>query len=71
MIDNERTEWQRLVRIENAIGSAQMEGLEAIPSMRELLDQVRRDVLTKKQIDRAALDTSGFQVVVRTRKRAL
>ena len=53
MTDNDHAERQRLARMENAIGSAQMEGLEVTPSMRELLDQVSRGVLTEQQIDHA------------------
>jgi hypothetical protein len=47
MTANQRSELHRLARIENAIGSAQMEGLEVISSMREPLDQVGRDELTE------------------------
>jgi hypothetical protein len=47
MTANQRAELHRLARIKNAIGSAQMEGLEVILSMREPLDQVGRDELTE------------------------
>ena len=55
MTDTERAEWLRIAALENAIASAEMEGLEVTPAMRDLLERSSRGLVSEEAFDREVL----------------